>query len=168
MKTVTRIFVTIVFVFTCISGLQAQTAVNQLNQQELMKQFVGTWKAELAGDTSVLIVEINPFGDSMEGIVRMVSNGRTISMGKWLWGYDLENDRFIAAEITDYAPGVNLYTYTFLTEKIAEKDPLTDTLMPEKASVKNQFEFKSHDLLVQTFTRNDKVISTFVIKRVID
>ena len=41
----------VLFLFICSSMIQAQTTQNQLNQLELMKQFLGKWQADNGIDT---------------------------------------------------------------------------------------------------------------------
>jgi hypothetical protein len=46
-----RLTMIAVFFLVCSIGVQAQTAQTQLNQLELMKQFLGTWQANSGKDT---------------------------------------------------------------------------------------------------------------------
>ena len=41
-----------VFLLVLLNGLQAQTTTTKLNQVELLKQFLGTWKSEMVNDTT--------------------------------------------------------------------------------------------------------------------
>jgi hypothetical protein len=131
-----------------------------------MKQFIGTWSMIVPKDTSRLIVEINPFGSAMEGTIRITSKGRIVNEGRWLWGYNPEYDKFIAAEISYNSPNVNLFTYSFTSEHIAEKIEMNDVPNADPTSLISRFEFRTPDLIIQTVTRDDKILSTFTITRV--
>jgi len=58
-----------------------------LNQVELFKQMIGTWKAEIARDTFYL-AQYKPFGNGLEGNIKIVTGGKKIMEGKVLLGYD--------------------------------------------------------------------------------
>lgn len=66
MKTFCLTTMIAVFLFFCSNGMLAQTTQTKLNQVELMKQFLGTWKCEIAKDTfniweqNCLVVEWKP------------------------------------------------------------------------------------------------------------
>ena len=47
MKTIRLTTIFAVFLLFCVSGVQAQTTETKLNQVELYKQFIGTWKCAL-------------------------------------------------------------------------------------------------------------------------
>ena len=64
----------------------AQPPLQDLNQLELMKQFIGTWKTEI-GEDSVLIWEVVLFGKAFEEIGYWQANGETYNTLKGLWGY---------------------------------------------------------------------------------
>jgi len=159
--------VVIVFLFADTSGLYGQKVQGQLDQIELMKQFLGTWSTDMIRtDTSKLIVVINPYGSAMECSFRLISGGKSMNEGKWLWGYNPEYDKFIAAEIMNSSPELNLFTYEFISKNIAEKVELADVADPDPTLLISRFEFKSPDLIVQTVTRNNKLMNTFTITRV--
>jgi hypothetical protein len=52
--------------------MQAQTTDTKLDQMELMKQFIGSWKYE-SPDGSSMIFENIPFGDAMVGNTKFIS-----------------------------------------------------------------------------------------------
>jgi len=147
-----------------VCAIPAQKGEAQLNQVELMKQFIGIWSTETVKDTSRVVVSISPFGSAMEGTVKFITRGKTISEGRWLWGYNEESDNYIAAEISTYSPDIALYTYLFTSKNVAEKVALGEFSNPDP--VKSRFEFRSPDLIIQTVLKGNKLLNTFTIARV--
>jgi len=49
MNQICKSLLVVIFQLTIIAGIQAQDVKSKLNQIELMKQFIGTWKCELEG-----------------------------------------------------------------------------------------------------------------------
>jgi Ca2+/H+ antiporter len=43
------------FLLIGLSEIQAQTSQTNLNQTELMKQLIGSWKLDMGGDTTILL-----------------------------------------------------------------------------------------------------------------
>ena len=66
-------------------GIQAQITDAKLDQMELMKQFSGNWKCEIAKDT----IEYADF--------KYVTKDKIFLEGKQLYGYDRQMDKFIAS-----------------------------------------------------------------------
>ena len=65
MKTFCLTTMIVVSLLLCSNGIQAQTTQSQLNQVELMKQFIGIWKAQMGKDT-IFIMEGKTFGKGLE------------------------------------------------------------------------------------------------------
>ena len=85
MKTFCLSTTIVVFLLLCSNGIQAQTTQTKLNQVELMKQFLGTWKYELAKDTTI-ISEFTPFGTAIEDNYQIVTKGKILDSGNELLG----------------------------------------------------------------------------------
>jgi len=79
-----------VFLLVLLNGLQAQTTQTKLNQIELMKQFIGSWKIDLGKDTTGFW-ECKPFGTGLEGYLKNVTKGKILMEVKQLVGYDKKN-----------------------------------------------------------------------------
>jgi len=60
----------VILLLVCSDGIQAQTTQSTLSQVELMKQFIGTWKFDLATDTTIFW-DLKTFGIGMEGNCRI-------------------------------------------------------------------------------------------------
>jgi hypothetical protein len=65
MKTFCLTTMIVVFLLLCTQGIQAQTQQTKLNQAELLKQFLGTWKSEMVNDTT-WAGEMKSFGNGLE------------------------------------------------------------------------------------------------------
>jgi hypothetical protein len=153
-----------VFLLFCVSGVQAQTKETKLNQVELMKQFTGTWKSE-RNDTTT-IIEDNLFGDGHIVYMKTETKGKVIWEGRTLLGYDKKNDMLIEAIIEHNSPNIFLWSSRFLSSNKFEEIPLDDISNPEKSTEKDIYELKSSDLMINTYSKNNKVVSVDTFKRV--
>ena len=129
-----------------------------LNQVELWKKFLGTWKGEVAKDT-FSIFTARPFGTGMEGTFKIVTKGKTVNEGKTLNGYDKKSDKFIEADVQS-GSGINVYAYWFTSANTCEGIPIVNISNPENAVLRWKFEFKSPDMYVVTTIENNKPIKT--------
>ena len=154
----------IVILLLGATASQAQTTQTKLNQVELMKQYAGTWKAQIAIDTA-MIFDITPFGNAYEGNLNWIVKGQIINSGKWLWGYDKKRDKFIVEELWKYINPVRIDAYWFTSENTAETVPLYNISNPELSSSKAKLEIKSPDLIIHYFLRDNKVVRTFTYTR---
>ena len=154
----------IVILLLGATASQAQTTQTKLNQVELMKQYVGTWKAQIALDTA-MIFDITPFGKAYEGTLNWIVKGQVINSGKWLWGYDKKRDKFIVEELWKYINPVRIDAYWFTSENTAETVPLYNISNPELSSSKAKLEIKSPDLIIHYFLRDNKVVKTYTYTR---
>jgi len=69
-----------------------------LNQVELMKQMVGTWKLESVKDTTIYF-DFKPYGTGLEGTLKWMNKGKMVTEAKQLWGYDSKIDKFTISMI---------------------------------------------------------------------
>jgi len=143
----------------CPDGLQAQTNQQKLNQVELMKQFLGTWKAEVAKDT-FNIWEQKLFGSGMEATIKIVTKGKIITEGKAIMGYDKKNDKLIEADLIE-GSDIMVYAFWFTSKNVCIQIPYEYISNPEQALSKTTFEFKSPDLFIETYTQNNKVVAVY-------
>jgi hypothetical protein len=67
----------------CTNRTHAQTHQTQLNQIELMKQFVGYWRCDFAKDTT-RYWEVKPFGTGFECSLKVIIGGKVVSEAKRL------------------------------------------------------------------------------------
>jgi hypothetical protein len=135
-----------------------------LNQAELMKQWIGIWKAEFGKDT-IAIFDQKAFGVGQEVFIKGTTKGKMISEGKQLWGYDKKLDKIVfASELK----GQDLWITAlwFISKNKYVGVPYSDISNPENASTKWEGEFKSPDTYVETHLVNNKPVSTDTYIRV--
>ena len=71
----------------------------ELNQVELLKQFLGTWKGEIAKDTTSILQNKNYMVLVLLGTIKTVTKGKTIMEGKAIIGYDKKSDKFLETDL---------------------------------------------------------------------
>jgi hypothetical protein len=151
-----------VFLLVLLNGLQAQTTQTKLNQIELMKQFIGSWKIDLGKDTTGFW-ECKPFGTGLEGYLKNVTKGKILMEVKQLVGYDKKIDKYVNATLTEKDIKIRALWFTSNNKYIEVS--YSDIANSDIASPILEGEFKSHNEFVETVIKNGKVI-TYDYKRV--
>ena len=136
-------------------SIKSEEALNQLNQEELMKQFIGSWKLDIAEDTTIFI-DIKSYGKGWEGIYRAVANGRAISEYKILLGYSEGKDKVIQCFIEKEQGHLELSAYYFISSNKYIQIPYSSISNPDNAKWKIEGEFKSSDMFVDKVIVNNK------------
>jgi hypothetical protein len=154
----------VVFLLICLNGLQAQTAQSQLNQVELLKQFLGTWKSEIAKDT-IIIGDYTPFGTAVESNLQIVTKGKILDSWKRFCGYDKKNDKLIIAKLMKSSPVIEISEFWFTSKNTGEGVVIQDISHPENTTTKWKIEFKSPDFFVQTTLQNNKIVAVRTFTR---
>jgi len=157
--------------WTGICGLESSVRQNaknsetskDLNQVELMKQFLGSWKGEMGKDTTYS-GEIKLFGTGMLSNVRFVTKGKTVMEGQTIIGYDSKSDKFIESELFK-GTDILLMAVWFTSKNTCIEVPFENLSNPENASVTWQYEFKSPDLMVWNYIENKKTTKSFTFHR---
>jgi hypothetical protein len=163
MRTFCKPFLLALVIFLCSGGMQAQTSNTPLNQVELMKQFLGTWKGELGKDT-IIIGENISFGNGLVCTSQIIAKGKILDSVKQLIGYDKKTDKFIIAELKESSPAIELCSTWFTSANTGE----IIIFNPENVSLKFEFEFKTSDLIVQTALLDNLMVKQITLKRVKD
>jgi len=165
MKKIYLVLPIIGFLLTGLSEIQAQTAQPKLNQVELMKQFVGNWKAEWT-DT-ILYWESKAFGTGLDCYYNytLSKNNKKVLEGRQLWGYDRNFDKYILAAL-ETGRDIWLLAFWFTSNNKYLMIPLTDISNPDKAFFKVEGEIKSPDAFTETWILNGKVFDTYDYKRI--
>lgn len=156
-----NIIIVILFLVS-ITGTEAQTIQTQLNQVELMKQFIGAWECEL-GKNTIYRSDNKPFGNGMACIIQVMSNGEIIDSVEQLFGYDAKTDKLVLAELIQSSSIVEVSTCWFTTEHTGEiiaNDP-TDNL-----SIKINFEFATPDMITETATLDNNIIVEMIFNKI--
>lgn len=132
----------------------------KLNQVELLKQFIGTWKSDF-GEGTVFIGNNKPFGNGLLCTSQIINNGKIIDSISQLFGYDKKADKFIMAELIESSPVIELCSIWFTSEKEGE----IIVTNPENAPLKYRFEFKTPDMLVQHAFQDGNVVREITLSR---
>lgn len=156
------------FLFFLMNGIQAQSGQSGLNQVELMKQFIGTWKNETNKDT-VYTAEFKPYGNGeVEFNLISVTKGKLWMEMKQLWGYDKKRDKIVTAGFVKDSPNFILGTLWFTANDRCEQVPLEFASNPDKAGFKVLFEIKSPDIVTRNEIVNNKSVYIETYTRVKD
>jgi hypothetical protein len=156
-------------VINCVESGVEQSVKNsetskELNQVELMKQFLGTWKAEFGKDT-IAIFEQKAYGVGQEVFIKASTKGKMIFEGKQLWGYDKKLDKIInASELKGQNIGIAVFWFISKNKYVGVY--YSDIPNPENALSKWEGEFKSPDIYVETMIVNNKLVSTDTYTRI--
>jgi hypothetical protein len=120
MKTFRSAKLIVLFLLFCSNGVKAQTMQTKLNQVELMKQWIGSWRTE----GTYISSEIHSFGiDGLEGFQKTQFKDSIASEHKFIYGYDKKSDKYISASISKNNPGVSLMVFWFTSENTCERIP---------------------------------------------
>ena len=138
---------------------------NQQEQIELHKQFIGSWKGELAKDTA-LFWDVKPYGTGMECYFKLLTKGKIVMEGKQLWGYDTGAGKFTMVEMMKGVDNA-IYSTWFDT-----KSTCTMQFYGPRKTASNgdtwewKIEFKNPDMFVETILKNNKPTQTITVNRI--
>jgi len=143
-----------------MSKIQAQTPESKLDQVELMKQFIGTWKGEFGGN-SIFMSENKPFANGIISTSNISKDGKIIESVLQLFGYDNKTDKFIIAELKESSSVIEICSAWF-TSKHKGEIVITN---PENAPFNFRFEFISPDKIIQTAIKDNQIVNEIVLSR---
>jgi hypothetical protein len=145
-------------------GVKNSETSKELNQVELMKQFLGNWKAEFGKDT-IAYFDQKAYGVGQEVFIKGTSKGKMISEGKQLWSYDKKLDKIIfASELK--GQDLKIVALWFISKNKYVSFQYSDISNPENASNKTEGEFISPDSYVETIIVNNKTVRTDTYTRI--
>lgn len=136
----------------------------ELNQIELHKQFIGSWKIEVGKDT-ICLWDVKPYGSGFDCYFKYVTNGKPIMEGKQMWEYDKATDRYTLAEVIKDTE-LKMYASYFVTNSKCIMTELSDVMHPESARKKWEVEIKSPQSMVQNYLVANKLKKSFSYQRV--
>jgi hypothetical protein len=139
-------------------------SLKKLNQVELLKKFVGSWKCDIAKDTT-FFWDTKSYGTGLECYFKIVTKGKIVTEGRQLWGYDKNLDRCIAAEVVK-GMDMMIYAVQFISNNKFKGLLYNEIPNPEKASPKFEGEFTSPDMYVETTIINNKTVKTDIYTRI--
>ncbi|MPQ48260.1 hypothetical protein GCQ56_14750 [Marinifilum sp. N1E240] len=163
MKASFKTLLIILLILIGMNKIQAQTTETKLDQVELMKQFIGSWKGEF-GDNSVFVCENKQFANGIISTSQITINGEIIESVAQLYGYDNKTDKFIIAELKRSTSVIEICS-TWFTSKNTGEIIITN---PDNAPFRFKFEFKTPDILEQTAIQDDKVVNKIILERVVN
>jgi hypothetical protein len=153
-----------VFLLICINGIQAQTMQTNLNQTELIKQFLGTWNCDIDKDT-VEVWECKPYGVIHTTTVSQIVKGIKSDSYLNTAGFDKRDGKFKGILLYpngDYFTWIGLFT----TDKKLSV-VIVDNLNPEKILAKYEFEFKTPTNRIMTrFTADGVKVKDNIFNKV--
>jgi hypothetical protein len=164
MKTLCLTTLTAVFLLICTDGLQAQSTQPKPNQVELMKQLIGSWKADFAKDTTVFW-EAKPFGTGLECYYKSITKEKILMEGKQLFGYDKKIDKYVAVNLVK-GMDIEIWALWFTSSNKYIITYYSDISNPDKSSFKVDGEFISPNGYNETFIINGKPVITYKYTRV--
>jgi hypothetical protein len=126
----------------------------ELNQVELMKQFLGSWKCDFGNDTTGLW-EAKLFGTGIEGYWKYGTKGKILYEMKQLWGYDKKIDKYFEANLGK-GEDIEILETWFISNNKYIVIPYSDIANPDNPSFKIEGEFKSPNVFAQTWIINGK------------
>jgi hypothetical protein len=147
------------------NGTPAQTTQSKVSQVDLMKIWLGTWKAEMGNDISCTI-ECTSIYNGFELHSVIETKGKAIVEWKDLVGYDKISDRMIEAEIINNSVEMTLYTFWFTAPTKCQKISLSDDNNSEKSKTNFMYEFKSSEVFTSTEMKNNKIINSYTFQKV--
>ena len=154
----------VIVILISFNRMQAQTIQTKLNQVELMMQFVGSWTCDIAKDTT-FFWEVRSYGTGLEGNFRYVTKGKTIEEGIQLLGYDKKTDKCIDAELKK-GKEIKIFAIWFISKNKCEIVLYRDVSNPEKASFREELEFKKPDIFLETIIVDNKPVKTYTFAKV--
>lgn len=108
--------IVVLFQLVTISGIEAQTSKTTLDQNELMKQFVGTWQSNYGKDT-LAVAEVQLLKKAFLETDYFLVNGKKLFINIWSFGFSPEENQFKVFELR--ADGkYNLWNAAFTSEKV--------------------------------------------------
>lgn len=136
----------------------------ELNQIELHKQYIGSWKVEAGKDTTFYL-DIKPYGNSLEGNMKFVSKGKIVSEGKQLWDYDKTTDRFTVMELFK-GMGSKIYSSCFTSKTKCVIVESSNAMYPDNAQQKWEIEIQLPQSMVENYFVANKLSKTSTYQRV--
>lgn len=167
MKTFCLTAMIAVFLLLSTNVIQAQTTQTQLNQVELIKQTIGTWKGEFTNKDSTIVCEMNLYGkDGIEGNQKWYYKDKLLFEEKFVAGYDKKSDKYIGAMISESHSGMFLMATYFTSKNVYNRIPFEYLSNPELSPSKATYEYKSNDMFIATFINKGKPTKTYTWVRI--
>jgi len=164
MKKLLSIVFSTLFLLVITYEVHSQIVRPKLNQFELDKQFLGTWKA--INGNEITTIEGKLFYNGIETYFKTEKEGKIVVENKLLVGYDKKLDKLIECGIGSDVEGIAVYVAWFTSNNIMEEILLEDLSNPDKAKLKFIYELKSPDEFILTTIQNSKIVETSTFNRI--
>lgn len=139
-----------------------QSTETNLDQVELMKQFLGIWEGEF-GNNTFFKSENKQFSRGIVSNSQVIIDDKIVDSIVQIYGYDKKIDKFIIAELKESSPAIELCLVWFTSERAGE----IVISNPEGAPLKFEFEFKSSDILEQVAIQDNKIVKKSFLKELL-
>jgi hypothetical protein len=139
-------------------------APKELNQVELFKKFLGSWKCDWAKDTTAFY-EGKPYGTGLDCYFKFITKGKVVMEGRQLRGYDTNNDKFIISTMLK-GTDINVDAAWFMSKNKFQFIPYNYIANPDASFRNIEGEFKSPDMIFKTTYINKKPVRTETWTRV--
>jgi hypothetical protein len=163
MKTFCKTAMIVVCLLLFINDTEAQATQAKLNQIQLLKQFLGTWKTEYSNG-NIMISDFTPFGSSMVCNNKIIHADTLIDSSKSLWGLDKNTDKIIFAQVDSSYDYIMIDTCWFTSNNTLVS---SKHVSPDSGDTLGwRYEFKATDLLLFSTINNTRNIVTYKSTRV--
>jgi hypothetical protein len=143
----------------------ADKNAGQQEQIELHKQFIGSWKGEMAKDTTIFW-DVKPYGTGMECYFKLVTKGKIVMEGKQIWGYDTGAGKFTMAEMMKGVDNA-IYSSWFDTKTTCTMLYYGPVTTAENGDIWEwKIDFKSPNQFVETILKNNKPTQAITMNKV--
>ena len=144
MKKIFFPFLVMPLIALCFSmSIHAQSSERDLDQVELMKQFVGFWKHDAGKDSVIIIWDVKPFGKGYELHMKRMYKEETKYEIKDLWGFDSKSETWITFSLRSRG-GYSTYYGKFISNNEFYWDEF-DITNPEKILGRFNVDFTKPD-----------------------
>lgn len=150
--------IVVIMLLLCTNEIQAQITQPKLNQMELMKEFLGIWKGEIAKDT-VMIMNFTSYGKAIENNYKITVKDKILYSGKEIYGYNQKYDKIILAAIRDNSPQISLMACWYSSKDTGNLVGYQYLSNPEKATFKIQWILIPPDSSKRIVIQNKNVVS---------
>ncbi len=161
MKKTIKTTLIILLILIGINETFAQSTEKKLNQVELMKQFLGTWKGEF-GNNTFFKSENESFSNGIISNSQVTVDGKIVDSISQIYGYDSELDKFIIAELKKSSSNIELCLIWFNSDTTGE----IIITNPENAPLSFKFEFKDSNTIEQTSIKDNNVVNTILLRKI--
>ncbi|WP_321425034.1 hypothetical protein [uncultured Bacteroides sp.] len=149
------------------NGLHAQTTEPKLDQIELHKQHLGTWKSVYNDTTETYVY--TPYGKSgIQASFKKIFKGKILYQCHQLWGYDKHSNKMLIMQFEKTSPNTTIFLSSFPSKNTNEIVPV---IITDADHIRKGYEawnevFTSRDLFIQNHLLYNKTIRVRTFMRV--